>query len=89
VTVAQGVGGVPSVSVQRGPKRSDIRFEISHYWNGTDHHISVVPSDAQALLAAGRLDSRLFDVTELLKDGYGVFELERVRHEALVRREAR
>ncbi|MGI5133969.1 hypothetical protein [Streptomyces sp. CA-106110] len=58
VTVTQGVGGVPSVSVQQGPKRSDVRFQISHYWNGTDHHISVVPSDAQALLAAGRLDSR-------------------------------
>ncbi|MFD3454524.1 S8 family serine peptidase [Streptomyces sp. NPDC058691] len=70
VTVAQGAGGVPAVSVQRGPGRTDIGFQVSHEWHGSDHHISVVPSDAQALLAGGRLDARLFDVTEQLDAGY-------------------
>src|SRR3954468_19947450 len=34
-------------------------------------HLSVVPGDAALLVAAGRLDERLFDVTTLLNDGYG------------------
>jgi subtilisin family serine protease len=33
-------------------------------------HLEVVPADAVALLGADRLDPRLFDVTELLADGY-------------------
>jgi hypothetical protein len=33
-------------------------------------HLRVVPADAAALVAAGRLDERLFDVTTLLKYGY-------------------
>ncbi|GGR56287.1 subtilisin family serine protease [Nocardioides luteus] len=34
-------------------------------------HLSVVPLDAQGLLARGHLDPRLFDVTGLLSQGYG------------------
>ncbi|MFJ4844706.1 MULTISPECIES: S8 family serine peptidase [unclassified Streptomyces] len=70
VTVVQGTSGVPAVSVRRGPGRAGIAFEVSHQWHGSDHHISVVPSDAQALLTSGRLDARLFDVTEQLDAGY-------------------
>ncbi|MDX3070866.1 S8 family serine peptidase [Streptomyces sp. MI02-7b] len=70
VTVVQGASGVPAVSVQRGPGRTGIGFQLSHEWHGTEHHISVVPSDAQALLADGRLDARLFDVTEQVNAGY-------------------
>ena len=33
-------------------------------------HLEVVPADAVGPLAAGRLDHHLFDVTELLADGY-------------------
>lgn len=33
-------------------------------------HATVVPSDAAPLLASGRLDARLFDVTTLLESGY-------------------
>ena len=33
-------------------------------------HLHVIPSDAVALLRAGRLDARLFDVTRLLEYGY-------------------
>jgi len=35
-----------------------------------DGHLEVVPTDAVTLLAGDRLDPRLFDVTELLADGY-------------------
>ncbi|WP_329042888.1 S8 family serine peptidase [Streptomyces sp. NBC_00178] len=70
VTVTRGSSGAPAVSVERGPGRTHIGFQTSHQWHGTDHHISVVPSDAQALLGAGRLDPRLFDVTEQLDAGY-------------------
>ncbi|AQZ64497.1 peptidase S8 and S53, subtilisin, kexin, sedolisin [[Actinomadura] parvosata subsp. kistnae] len=34
-------------------------------------HLYVIPSDARPLLAAGSLDQRLFDVTQLLQWGYG------------------
>src|SRR5688572_7117336 len=33
-------------------------------------HARVIPSDAAPLLASGRLDARLFDVTTLLESGY-------------------
>ncbi|WP_327111201.1 S8 family serine peptidase [Streptomyces sp. NBC_01341] len=70
VTVTRGSSEAPAVSVERGPGRTHIGFQTSHQWHGADHHISVVPSDAQALLTAGRLDPRLFDVTEQLDAGY-------------------
>ncbi|MFE5143634.1 hypothetical protein ACFRDV_39400 [Streptomyces fagopyri] len=70
VTVTRGAGGIPGISVQRGLGRTHIGFQASHEWHGTDQHISVVPSDAQALLTAGKLDPRLFDVTEQLDAGY-------------------
>ncbi|MDX2642022.1 S8 family serine peptidase [Streptomyces sp. PA03-1a] len=70
VTVTRGAGGVPAVSVTRGPGRDRIGFDVSHQWKGTDHHILVVPSDAQPLLTDGKLDPRLFDVTEQLDAGY-------------------
>ena len=49
------------VSVQRGPGRAKIRF-LSETIGG---HRYVIPSDALALLRTGRVDKRLFDVTEL------------------------
>ncbi|WP_157247285.1 S8 family serine peptidase [Nonomuraea typhae] len=36
-----------------------------------DGHLYVIPSDALPLIAADRLDERLFDVTGLLSSGYG------------------
>jgi len=33
-------------------------------------HVRVIPADAAAMIAAGRLDERLFDVTTLLEYGY-------------------
>jgi hypothetical protein len=33
--------------------------------------VHVIPDDALALVSSGKLDPRLFDVTELAKAGYG------------------
>jgi subtilisin family serine protease len=54
------------VSVATGTGRAGISF-LTRTAHG---HVRVVPSDASALLAAGRLDPRLFDVTTLLGFGY-------------------
>ena len=52
-------------SVQPGPGRSKIRF-MARTIKG---HRYVIPADALALLRAGRLDQRLFDVTEIASLG--------------------
>ncbi|MCA2211288.1 S8 family serine peptidase [Jidongwangia harbinensis] len=49
------------------PGRGTINFMVQH----AGERLLVVPSDAARLVAAGRLDERLFDVTGLLADGYG------------------
>ncbi len=54
------------VSAQPGPGRKGVTFAV----RTTDGRVTVVPSDAAPLLAAGRLDARLFDVTGLLAAGY-------------------
>jgi subtilisin family serine protease len=36
-----------------------------------DGDVHVIPEDAMAMVSAGRLDPRLFDVTELARSGYG------------------
>jgi subtilisin family serine protease len=62
VTVADG----GQVSIERQPGRQKMRF-VSYRDGG---HLHVIPSDALPLLLAGRLDSRLFDVTALREFGY-------------------
>jgi subtilisin family serine protease len=64
VTVAGG--NTNHITIQRGAGREHIRF-ITRTIRG---HLNVIPSDAVPLLHAGRLDSRLFDVTTLLAFGY-------------------
>ncbi|MCP2322470.1 subtilisin family serine protease [Hamadaea flava] len=54
------------ISVIRGNGRDHITF-ASYQSKG---HLHVIPSDARPLLAAGRLDSRLFDVTALIQFRY-------------------
>lgn len=49
-----------------GAGRERIRFRSYR----VDGQLHVVPSDAQRLVASGRLDSRLFDVSALLTYGY-------------------
>jgi len=66
VTVRRvGHGLVPTVSP--GPGRTGIQFATT----STGDALWVVPSDALAGVNAGRLDRRLFDVTGLLRAGYG------------------
>lgn len=53
------------------PKAGDGREHVTFAKWGVGDQISVVPSDAMPLLVADRLDERLFDVTGLLRQGYG------------------
>ena len=53
-------------SVEHGPGRDGMTFQTRRVGG----HLSVIPADATELLAAGRLDPRLFDVTTLLAFGY-------------------
>jgi subtilisin family serine protease len=55
-----------TVSAQAGPGRAGVTFEVTR----AGRRIRVVPSDAGPLLAAGRLDPRLFDVRGLLAAGF-------------------
>ncbi|MGW4497116.1 S8 family serine peptidase [Micromonospora sp. NPDC004336] len=60
------IHGGGAVSVRPGAGRERVGF-LRQRVNG---HDLVVPGDAVGLLAAGRLDRRLFDVTTLLAAGY-------------------
>jgi subtilisin family serine protease len=60
-------GGDPArASIRPGPGRGDVVFNAFRQQD----HLYVVPSDVRARLAEGKLDSRLFDVAGLIKDGY-------------------
>ncbi|WP_079072796.1 S8 family peptidase, partial [Streptomyces canus] len=59
-----GTGKV--TGVRRGEGRGHIGFSIRRFAG----HTYVVPQDATRLLGSGRLDRRLFDITQLVKDGY-------------------
>ncbi|MFF6785351.1 S8 family serine peptidase [Streptomyces sp. NPDC012510] len=54
------------VEVRPGKGRSGIGYSVRRVAG----HTYVVPLDATRLLGSGRLDRRLFDVTQLVKDGY-------------------
>jgi hypothetical protein len=64
-----GVNGLPggrvSVTVAPGPGRRRVSFVKQ----AMRDRLTVLPSDAAPLVAAGRLDPRLFDVTELIAQG--------------------
>jgi subtilisin family serine protease len=61
-----------SVSIRRAPGREDIGFITQRLSLHAGHapHWVVIPEDALPLLAAGKVDQRLFDVTQLIDDGY-------------------
>ncbi|WP_164905019.1 S8 family peptidase [Streptomyces cyaneus] len=62
-----GVDGQGRVTdVRPGKGREGVGHSVRH----SGGHTYVIPFDAAKLLADGRLDRRLFDVTELVKDGY-------------------
>jgi subtilisin family serine protease len=46
------------------------RLQISYQSKQVNGHAYVIPSDAVPMLAAGKLDERLFDITQLVADGY-------------------
>jgi subtilisin family serine protease len=59
-------GGRPAVQFEPGPGRARMPYATRAY----SGHLFVEPADARALIAAGRLDARLFDVTQLVAWGY-------------------
>ena len=61
------LGGPHGVTVDAAPGRGDVGFSARKDERGD---IEVVPNDAAALVAAGRLDPRLFDVSALARDGF-------------------
>ncbi|MDX2818428.1 S8 family serine peptidase [Streptomyces sp. PA03-5A] len=70
VTVTTLPGGRRTASVQPAPGREHMPFKTLE---GDDKAaLTVMPFDAETLVAAGTLDRRLFDVTALIADGYDV-----------------
>ncbi|MFE7707312.1 S8 family serine peptidase [Streptomyces sp. NPDC057486] len=67
VTVTSLPGGRRTASVQPGPGREHIPFRTLE---GDDKALTVLPFDAEALVSAGTLDRRLFNVTALIADGF-------------------
>lgn len=61
------VFGDSGMVIQPGPGRSSMVYEQYRYGG----HEYVIPADALPLIRDGRLDRRLFDVSELLASGYG------------------
>ncbi|MEU3184237.1 S8 family peptidase [Streptomyces sp. NPDC006923] len=66
VTVGTGPDGRRTASVEPAPGREGIIFKTAE----EDGDLSVLPSDAIGPVSTGKLDRRLFDVTELLAQGY-------------------
>src|SRR4051794_34303765 len=67
VRVAAGPGGRQLVRVEPGEGRKKMLF----HQQVRGKEISIIPADAAPLITQGRLDRHLFEVTRLLRDGYG------------------
>ena len=65
VEVTHQADGQSAIVLHPAAGRQNVGFERQAHGD----HVSVVPTDAAALLAAGRLDPELFDVTALAKEG--------------------
>jgi subtilisin family serine protease len=61
------IGGMHGVTVRAAKGRENVSFSTRKDVDGDTH---VIPSDAAVLLSKGKLDPRLFDVTELARIGY-------------------
>lgn len=66
VSLTAGPDGKYAVDIQRGKGREAATFLSSE----RDGEVSVLPTDAIPLVKAGRLDPALFNVTQLVKQGY-------------------
>ncbi|MGP4048461.1 S8 family serine peptidase [Streptomyces sp. 2A115] len=62
--LVDGAGRVSGVERAKGRERMPFSVRV------VEGHTHVVPGDAELLLARGKLDARLFDVTQLVADGY-------------------
>lgn len=67
VKVSKDTGGHPAVAVE--PADIPGRHVVFSAWTGPGGEVRVVPSDMAPLLGSV-LDERLFDVSELIRDGY-------------------
>ncbi|AOS64261.1 S8 family peptidase [Actinoalloteichus hymeniacidonis] len=65
VLFTESAGTVDVLAVQQPPEREGVGWVRS--WD--DSGVSVVPSDASPLVMAGRLDERLFHITNLVEQG--------------------
>jgi subtilisin family serine protease len=61
-----------AVGIRRAPGREQVRFTTQNIRlpNAPGSHLFVIPEDAATLIAAGKVDRRLFDVTLLLEYEY-------------------
>ncbi|WP_406320062.1 S8 family serine peptidase [Streptomyces sp. NBC_01637] len=66
VTVSDTPNGKKTASVQRAPGRENVFFQIAE----KDGALTVLPSDAAMLVRTGRLDEGLFDIEDLVAQGY-------------------
>ncbi|MFC8434645.1 S8 family serine peptidase [Streptomyces sp. NPDC057253] len=66
VSVTTGPDGRSAVDIERGKGRTAATFLSTE----SDGEVSVLPVDAIPLVKAGRLDPALFNVTQLVKQGY-------------------
>ncbi|MGX1915660.1 S8 family serine peptidase [Streptomyces phaeochromogenes] len=66
VSLTSGPDGKHAVDVRRGKGREAATFLSTE----RDGEVSVLPSDAIPLVQAGRLDPALFNITQLVKQGY-------------------
>ncbi|MER5695825.1 S8 family serine peptidase [Streptomyces mirabilis] len=66
VSLTAGPDGKYAVDIQRGKGREAATFLSTE----RDGEVSVLPADAIPLVKAGRLDPALFNVTQLVKQGY-------------------
>src|SRR5439155_8397778 len=68
VAVGDRPDGRSQVTVIPGPGRDRVMFR--QRTNPRTKHLTVLPADAAGPVADGRLDARLFDVTELTRQGF-------------------
>jgi subtilisin family serine protease len=66
VQVERQPGGKQAATIQPAPGREKIRFHQQEI----DGHLSVFPEDVAARLGSKQVDRTLFDVTELIAEGY-------------------
>ncbi|QNE19928.1 S8 family serine peptidase [Kribbella qitaiheensis] len=67
VQVADAGGGKKAASVQPAPGREQVAFHTIE----VDGGLRILPSDAVPYISSGVLDANLFDVNELIADGFG------------------